>query len=328
MTPRIPIPILAPTKSASITIPSFLLPSFCCQARYASILANLSDTPGAYNKRKRLGRGPSSGKGKTSGRGQKGQKAHGKVPKGFSGGQTPVEVSHGHYGFKNVSVLPISLFHLPRQIILSLTQYLSHSHGKEMSPINLDRVQSWIDQGRLNSKLPITLKELCASRALHGVKDGVKLLGRGGSSSLTTPINIVVSRASRSAIEAVEAVGGTVTTRFYTKFAIRRIKQGKTDPYVSMKWEPGMLPEPLQLPVGMGADPLQRVKGNGFQYRLPDPVSRKEIEYYRNPEKRGYLSHTLKEGEHPSLFYKPPGDAKVKRERAEVKQQAEGSKLW
>lgn len=71
------------------------------QRRHASILGSLSDNPGAYNKRIRRGRGPASGKGKTSGRGHKGQKQHGKVPAGFNGGQTPLEVVKGRKGFLN-----------------------------------------------------------------------------------------------------------------------------------------------------------------------------------------------------------------------------------
>jgi hypothetical protein len=74
------------------------------QVRHASILGDLRDVPEAYNKRIRRGRGPSSGKGKTSGRGHKGQKQHGKVPAGFAGGQTPLEKVHGVRGFKNVYV--------------------------------------------------------------------------------------------------------------------------------------------------------------------------------------------------------------------------------
>lgn len=76
------------------------------QGRSSSILATLSDTPGAYNKRIRRGRGPSSGKGKTSGRGHKGQKQHGKVPARFQGGQTPQNVVHGERGFKNLYEMP------------------------------------------------------------------------------------------------------------------------------------------------------------------------------------------------------------------------------
>ena len=74
------------------------------QYRAASILSSLSDNPGAYNKKIRRGRGPASGKGKTSGRGHKGQKQHGKVPAGFNGGQTTIEQAHGVRGFENVYV--------------------------------------------------------------------------------------------------------------------------------------------------------------------------------------------------------------------------------
>ena len=318
MPPRIPLQSFSSvTKPQPSTIPSFLVPFLHIPARHASILSNLSDTPGAYKKSIRLGRGPSSGKGKTSGRGQKGQKARGKAPKGFNGGQTSEDISHGHYGFKNMFV--------PPSLYLPLSANRPTSHTKTMSPINLERIQSWITQGRLNPSKPITLKELSSTRALHGVKDGVKLLARG-SHTLTHPINIVVSRASAAAISAVEAAGGSVTTRYYTPYAIARIKQGKSDPYVSLKWEADKLPAPL--PVGMGADPKVRVKGNGFQYRLPDPTSRKDIEYYRDPKKRGYLSHVLKEGETPSLFFRPPVNETIKEERAKAKREAESNKLF
>lgn len=185
--------------------------------------------------------------------------------------------------------------------------------------MNLDRIQEWINQGRIDPSQPITLKELAATRVIHGIKDGVKLLARGAT-ALTSPINIVVSRASASAIAAVEAAGGTVTTRYYTRYAIRRIRAGKTDPFVSMRWEGGQL--------GMGADPQERVKGNGFQYRLPDPTSRKEIEYYRDPAHRGYLSHTIKENEGPSLFFKPPTEEKLRAVKDKMKGQASGNRLW
>jgi large subunit ribosomal protein L15 len=89
------------TLHSPVTAPApFLLP-FLQQQRSASILSGLSDTPGAYNKRIRRGRGPASGKGKTAGRGHKGQKQHGKVPAGFNGGQTPDEVVAGPRGFVN-----------------------------------------------------------------------------------------------------------------------------------------------------------------------------------------------------------------------------------
>ncbi|KAI9827738.1 MAG: YmL10 [Thelocarpon impressellum] len=252
--PLVPLPLRLPRHS-----------------RPASILAALSDAPGALGHRIRRGRGPSSGKGKTSGRGHKGQKQHGKVPRGFQGGQTPQEVVQGKRGFDNVFTV-------------------------EMSPVNLDRLQSWVRQGRLDSGKTIGMKELAESRCIHGVRrDGVKLLARvrsslsqedmltvKGASELTTPLNILVARASAAAIAAVEAAGGTVTTRYYTPFAVRRVLLGEAP-----------------------AGPTD--EADKFRYRLPDPVARKDIEYYRDARHRGYLAHTVPEGEGPSLFFKAPG---------------------
>lgn len=102
-------PRLQLLRRAGVSIPSqqpyqplapFLYP-FINQQRAASILSSLSNTKGAYNKKIRRGRGPASGKGKTSGRGIKGQRAHGKVPVGFNGGQTPDWVVSGSRGFDN-----------------------------------------------------------------------------------------------------------------------------------------------------------------------------------------------------------------------------------
>lgn len=102
--PRLYQPVQTITNSitASSSIPSFLLPFLHLQSRNASILGSLSDRPGAYNRKIRRGRGPSSGKGGKSGRGSDGQKQHGGVPAGFNGGQTPEHIVHGKYGFKNL----------------------------------------------------------------------------------------------------------------------------------------------------------------------------------------------------------------------------------
>lgn len=90
-------------------ISPFLVPFLHNQHRAASILSALSDNPGAYNKKIRRGRGPSSGKGKTSGRGQKGQKARSKVRKGFNGGQTPDHIVNPIRGTDNRSTKFVSL---------------------------------------------------------------------------------------------------------------------------------------------------------------------------------------------------------------------------
>lgn len=151
MPPRLQI-LSVPSRAFYQPAAPFLYPFL---ARPASILTSLSDNKGAYNKKIRRGRGPSSGKGKTSGRGHKGQGQHGKVPAGFNGGQTPDEVVKGKRGFENI-------------------------FKTELSPINLNRIQYWINAHRLDPTKPITLKELNASRCMHGVKkDGVKLLARG-----------------------------------------------------------------------------------------------------------------------------------------------------
>jgi large subunit ribosomal protein L15 len=170
----------------------------------------------------------------------------------------------------------------------------------EMSPINLDRIQSWIDQGRLDPTQPITVKELNDSRCLHGVKDGVKLLARG-KEQLKTPINILVSRASTEAIAAIEAAGGKVTTRYYTKASIKRVLRGESEStFTPLPYAPAAEGEsPILSAISPSAMP--------FAKRLPDPTSRKDMEYYRDSAHRGYLSHLVEEGHGPSLFYKAPG---------------------
>ncbi|RKF78863.1 54S ribosomal protein L10, mitochondrial [Golovinomyces cichoracearum] len=255
------------------------------QNRSASILASLSDCPGAYNKKIRRGRGPSSGKGKTSGRGHKGQKAHGKVPAKMQGGQTSLSVVHGERGFDNV-------------------------FSVNMSRVNLDRIQSWIDQGRIDPSKPITIKELVETRCIHGIKDGVKLLARN-KEELKTPINILVSRASATAIEAVESLGGTIITRYYTRASIRRLLKGESESTST----------PINLTLAAHVAPSK--SGNSSLFHpslrlLPDPSSRKDLEYYRDASKRGYLSHLVAKGHGPSLFFRTPGKVSKLKQKAEV----------
>lgn len=200
-----------------------------------------------------------------------------------------------------------------------------NSWAPELAIVNLDRLQDWIDQGRINPNKPITVRELAQSRCIHGVKDGVKLLARGathpdGRPILSQPLQIVVSRASAAAIDAVEHAGGSIVTRYYTRHAIRRILDGRTDPYVSRAWDSD------QYRIGMGTD-AQLQKGNGFQYRLPDPTSRKDIEYYRDPAHRGYLSHLVGEEETPSLFFLAPSAAKWKK-TTDSEQEVAENRVW
>ncbi|KAL9090324.1 MAG: hypothetical protein Q9165_005358 [Trypethelium subeluteriae] len=356
MPPRLQFPALTshfgPKSLGENSITPFLLPFLHPQlpiysqpsqrlrnSRNASVLSNLTSPSGAYSKKIRRGRGPASGKGKTSGRGHKGQKQHGKVPRGFTGGQTKEEVVKGKRGFNNI-------------------------FAAELSPLNLDRLQTWIDEGRLDTSKPITLKELNESRCLHGVKaDGIKLLARDAQ-KLTHPINIVVSRASAAAIDAVERAGGQVMTRYYTLQSIRRILRGQSHPTGPLENFPidpplsSVLSQPIPLtlsalpPITLasqstntsvattdtgteavstaalasdtaGASTLEKGRYEyslGYRYRLPNPASRKAIEYYRDPAHRGYLAHTLAEGEGPSLFFKTAVvKAREREERLEAK---------
>ncbi|KAI0399883.1 ribosomal protein L18e/L15P [Xylaria palmicola] len=304
MPPRIPIPIRpaaqccraalgAPARpSLANLLAALSLQAVQSQTRSASILASLSDNPGAYQKRIRKGRGPSSGKGKTSGRGHKGQKQHGKVKPWFQGGQTPLIFQKGRLGFENL-------------------------RAADLSWVNLDKLQQWIDAGRIDPTKPITPKELIESNLVGSIKDGIKLLGRGAE-SLKQPVDIMVSRASASAIKGVEKAGGKIVTRYYTKQAIKRLVEGKS------------VNTALPLPVGAEhVEPvLKEVREKGFSYRLPDPTSRWDMEYYRDPAHRGYLSHRLQPGESPSLYFRvPPAQiAKDAAKKKKVKQ--EDVKLW
>jgi large subunit ribosomal protein L15 len=146
-------------------------------------LNELRDNPGAKKDRIRVGRGIGSTKGKTSGRGVKGQKARSGVAiKGFEGGQMPIHMRLPKRGFNN----PLRL---------------TFAH------INLDRVQDAIDAGKLDAKAVIDAEALIASGALRRERDGVRLLARG---EVKAPLKFKVAGASGAAIKAVEAAGGSV----------------------------------------------------------------------------------------------------------------------
>lgn len=286
-------------KPRQTPIPSFLLPFLHArqQHRNASILSSLSNVTSSYGHRKRVGRGPSSGKGKTAGKGMNGQKKRGTVPfihslgRPFNGGQTPNEIVHGKRGFHN----PFSV---------------------SLQTVNLSKLTSWIVQNRIDPTRPITVRELHQSRCIASPKDGVKLLATGKETlPPNTPLQIIASRASAAAIAAVEAAGGKVSTRYYTPFALRQIVRGRMDPVHSLQ---------------SNFNEEEWGERQAIGYRLPDPTSRKDMEYYRDPAKRGYLSHLVPEGEGPSLFYKTPG---VKKRGAVLRKKRvdkgmESNRIW
>ena len=147
-------------------------------------LHELADRPGARKTGKRIGRGIGSGKGKTGGRGGKGQTARSGVRiKGFEGGQMPLHRRLPKRGFKNVKF------------------------ARKLNEINLGRLQQAIDAGRLDAAGKIDAEALVKAGILRRAKDGVRVLGGG---EIKAKVALSVYGASKSAVAAVEKAGGTV----------------------------------------------------------------------------------------------------------------------
>jgi large subunit ribosomal protein L15 len=146
-------------------------------------LNELADNAGSTKKRMRVGRGIGSGKGKTSGRGVKGQKARTGVNiKGFEGGQMPLHRRLPKRGFANI-------------------------FAKDFNEVGLGRVQEAIDAGKLDAKATVTADALKAAGVIRRGKAGVRLLANG---ELKAKVDFDIAGASRSAIAAVEKAGGSV----------------------------------------------------------------------------------------------------------------------
>ena len=147
-------------------------------------LNELSPREGSVKKRMRIGRGPGSGKGKTGGRGVKGQKARSGVAiAGFEGGQMPLHMRMPKRGFNN----PFAL---------------------KFAEVNLWRLEQAIEAGKLDAKQPIDAAVLIAAGVIRRELDGVRLLGVG---TLKSKLTLNVYSASAGAVKAVEAAGGSVS---------------------------------------------------------------------------------------------------------------------
>ena len=147
-------------------------------------LNELRDNPGATKPKKRVGRGPGSGTGKTAGRGIKGQKSRSGVAiKGFEGGQMPLYQRLPKRGFNS-------------------------RNRKKFSVVNLGLIQKFIDAKKLDAKQEITEDALLASGLIRRKLDGVRVLAKG---EITSKVTLSVTGASKAAIEAVEKAGGTLT---------------------------------------------------------------------------------------------------------------------
>ena len=146
-------------------------------------LNELKDNAGARKGRMRVGRGIGSGKGKTAGRGQKGQTSRSGVSIfGFEGGQMPLHMRLPKRGFNN-------------------------PFAKDYAEVNVGAIQKMIDAGRLDAKGTIDQAALQAGGLARGGKDGVRLLGKG---ELKAKLALKVAGASKGAREAVEKAGGSI----------------------------------------------------------------------------------------------------------------------
>jgi large subunit ribosomal protein L15 len=146
-------------------------------------LNEIRDNEGAHKKRMRVGRGPGSGKGKTAGRGVKGQKSRSGVAiGGFEGGQMPLYMRMPKRGFNNPNAL-------------------------KLAEVNLWRLQDAVDAKKLDAKSEINGDALVVAGVIRRTKDGVRLLGTG---EVKSKLNLVVWSASAGAKAAIEAAGGSV----------------------------------------------------------------------------------------------------------------------
>ncbi|KPQ18076.1 MAG: LSU ribosomal protein L15 RplO [Rhodobacteraceae bacterium HLUCCO18] len=148
-------------------------------------LNELRDNPGATKKAKRVGRGPGSGKGKTAGRGIKGQKSRSGVAiNAYEGGQMPL-----------YQRLPKRGFNKPNR--------------KKFAVVNLGLIEKFIEAGKLDAASEITEDALVASGLVRRKLDGVRVLAKG---DVTSRLNLSVTGASKAAVEAVEKAGGSLKT--------------------------------------------------------------------------------------------------------------------
>jgi len=183
-------------------------------------LNHLADNPGSHYRAKRLGRGIGSGKGKTSGKGHKGQNARSGTRKphaSFEGGQTPLFKRMRKFGFSN------KMF------------------GKDYDYVNLQKIQEWIDKGRIDPTQTITMKTLLDTKCVSKIKQGVKVLGRLGKEGLKQPITLEATSISQKARDAIDQMGGKSTTMYYNRLALRFL----------------LMPEKFEFPIARAAAKVQ-----------------------------------------------------------------------
>jgi large subunit ribosomal protein L15 len=214
-------------------------------------LNQLAGRPGASKARMRVGRGIGSGKGKTGGRGGKGQTARSGVRiKGFEGGQMPLHRRLPKRGFRNTA------FQL------------------DLNEINLGRVQSAIDAGALDAGKPVDVETLVNAGILSRARGGVKLLGGG---EIKAKVEFAVWRASKSAVAAVEKAGGSVKILAPAKEEAKE-PRGKNARFAAGLDKPKILesaPPPTKADAKKKADAKAEAKLAPKTDRKPNPAGKK-----------------------------------------------------
>lgn len=191
-----------PTPSIK-TLPTYHAPST------PIALNNIRDNPGARKKEVRVGRGRGSGCGKTSGRGQKGQKARNSIRLGFEGGQTPLHKR------------------LPKRNIYD-------RFARELQPVSLRAIQRFIDTGRLDPTQRIGFRELVKSGCVQYPEHGLMLVG---TAFFNVPVQIDITEADPASARKVIQCGGSVRLVWYNRLGLRAAIKPE-------KWLDQMLPLP------------------------------------------------------------------------------------
>eukprot|EP01015_Nassula_variabilis_P013691 TRINITY_DN2127_c0_g1_i5.p1 TRINITY_DN2127_c0_g1~~TRINITY_DN2127_c0_g1_i5.p1 ORF type:complete len:299 (+),score=41.88 TRINITY_DN2127_c0_g1_i5:125-1021(+) len=200
-------------------------------------ISNLWDNPGAKRTPKRLGRGPGSGKGKTSGRGHKGHRSRtgGGVNPRFEGGQTPLHRRLPKFGQNKLNL-------------------------KQFQYLNLSTLMYYVNTGKIDATRKITLRDMYQAGIFNSIKYGVKLLGRGAT-YISQPLHLEVSDASEQAIKSVKQAGGSVSCVYRTRLKVQE--------HITPKKYPIPLDEPL--PPQKEVNKLEDIKKRGANviYKVP-----------------------------------------------------------
>lgn len=237
--------------------------------------STLWDNPGARRFAKRLGRGPGSGLGKTSGRGHKGfySNAGAFLNRGFEGGQNPLHKRFPKFGM----------------------QKNRFNNGKIFEQLNLEKIAYHIEKGNIDPSQTIDQKVLLEAGVVSRVKDGVKILGKGADRfrELGIAVNLEVGDASKGAIEAVKETGGNLSHQYRTDMIMRsHLKPHKVDERKQLK---------TPMPHNKAIKKLERLKKKGMEVSYPSAPWLTD-NYEKIQDEKAEKQRRIREGQHSDLL--------------------------